>query len=124
MDVTADPVVEMLRNCQQVTPLLSHVGDKWTVLIIMTLRYGPRRFNEIKRTVDGISQQMLTRTLKMLERDGMVIRTAFPTTPPQVRYELSPLGHSLAEPVIAIGNWVFEHHDEIQRARKSFDSRA
>jgi DNA-binding HxlR family transcriptional regulator len=124
MDMTVDPIIDMLRNCRHVAPVLSQVGDKWTVLIIMSLRTGPRRFNDIKRTVTGISQQMLTRTLKTLERDGMVIRTALPTTPPQVHYELSPLGHSLSVPVVAIGRWVQDHIAEIEQARTVFDSRA
>ena len=118
---TANPVQDMLDDCGRIAPILSHVGDKWTVLIIMMLRGRPRRFNEIKRHVTGISQQMLTRTLKMLERDGMAIRTALPTTPPQVHYELSPLGHSLAVPIHALGQWVTAHLDEIDSARSVYD---
>lgn len=124
MDVTTNPVRAMLNDCQRVAPLLSHVGDKWTVLIIMILLNGPRRFNDIKRHVTGISQQMLTRTLKTLERDGMVIRTALPTTPPQVHYELSPLGHSLSVPIHALGAWVIAHLDEIDGARRVYDARS
>ncbi len=122
-NVTANPVQDMLDDCERIAPMLSHVGDKWTVLIIMMLRNRPRRFNEIKRHVTGISQQMLTRTLKMLERDGMAIRTALPTTPPQVHYELSPLGQSLAVPIHALGQWVTAHLDEIDEARLVYDGK-
>lgn len=108
-------------DCRRVSEILGRVGDKWTVLIVMTLRERPRRFNDIKRTVGGISQQMLTRTLKGLERDGMVTRTVFPTVPPQVEYELTPLGHSLSEPVIRLGEWAQAHSDEIERNRTRYD---
>ena len=121
MEVTDHKVVSMLNNCREVAPILSQVGDKWTVLVIMLLRHGPRRFNDIKRHVTGISQQMLTRTLKALDRDGMVIRTTFPTNPPQVQYELSALGQSLAVPILALGSWVQEHIAEINAARVTYD---
>ncbi|WP_208456835.1 helix-turn-helix domain-containing protein [Burkholderia sp. BCC0397] len=98
-----------LSDCRRVARVLARIGDKWTVLIIVALRHGPVRFNELKRSVDGISQQMLTRTLKGLERDGMVTRTTFPTTPPQVQYELSTLGKSLSIPVFALGQWAYDH---------------
>jgi DNA-binding HxlR family transcriptional regulator len=92
-------------DCRKVSQVLARVGDKWSVLVVMLLRDGPRRFNDIKRTVGGISQQMLTRTLRSLERDGMVTRTMFPTIPPQVEYALTDLGHSLSKPVLALGLW-------------------
>jgi DNA-binding HxlR family transcriptional regulator len=79
------------------------------------------RFNAIKRAVGGISQQMLTRTLKTLERDGMVSRTVHPTVPPQVEYELTALGHSLSEPVMALGSWALQHLPLIERHRASYD---
>jgi DNA-binding HxlR family transcriptional regulator len=110
-------------DCRRVGSILSLVGDKWTVMIVMILREGPRRFNDIKRTVGGISQQMLTRTLKALERDGMVLRTVHPTVPPQVEYQLTLLGHSLAEPVIQLGAWAGAHLEEIERNRTRFDAR-
>lgn len=121
--MTKGNAVDLLSDCRRVTPVISRIGDKWTVLIIAALRSGPRRFNDIKRTVDGISQQMLTRTLKSLERDGMVIRTTFPTTPPQVQYELSELGVSLSGPVLALGSWAFDHLAAIDRARENYDRR-
>jgi DNA-binding HxlR family transcriptional regulator len=118
MDVTAP--AEVHGDCRA-NSVLNLVGDKWTVLIVMGLRHGPKRFNELKRTVGGISQQMLTRTLKALERDGMVTRTVHPTVPPQVEYELTALGHSLSEPVIALGQWVGSHMAEIEGNRAHYD---
>ena len=108
-------------DCRRVSTILSLVGDKWTVMIVMVLREGPTRFNALKRTVGGISQQMLTRTLKALERDGMVTRTVHPTVPPQVEYELTALGHSLSEPVMQLGTWAGEHLGEIEFNRARYD---
>jgi DNA-binding HxlR family transcriptional regulator len=110
-------------DCLRVGSILSLVGDKWTVMIVMVLRPGPRRFNDIKRTIGGISQQMLTRTLKSLERDGMVSRTVHPTVPPQVEYALTPLGHSLAGPVMQLGDWAGQHLLEIEGNRMRYDER-
>lgn len=110
-------------ECLGVNSVLSRVGDKWTVLVIMLLRERPRRFNELKRMVGGISQRMLTLTLRGLERDGLVTRTVFPTVPPRVDYELTPLGHGLSHPVMALGTWALEHLPEIETARQAFDAR-
>ncbi len=110
-------------DCRKVSRILARVGDKWTVLVVMLLREGPRRFNEIKRMVGGISQRMLTLTLKGLERDGMVKRTMFPTIPPRVDYELTDLGRSLSEPVMALGLWAKAHLPEIEAAQSAFDAR-
>jgi DNA-binding HxlR family transcriptional regulator len=110
-------------DCRAVASVLSRVGDKWSVLIIMLLIDGPRRFNELKRMVGGISQRMLTLTLRGLERDGLVTRTVFPTIPPRVDYELTDLGRGLAQPVRALGQWAFEHQPQIQGARDTFDER-
>jgi DNA-binding HxlR family transcriptional regulator len=92
-------------DCRKVGQIFARAGEKWSMLVVMLLREGPRRFNDIKRNTGGISQQMLTRTLRGLERDGMVTRTIFPTSPPQVEYRLTELGHSMAEPVLAFGRW-------------------
>ena len=110
-------------SCRAVASVLARVGDKWSVLVIMLLIDGPRRFNELKRMIGGISQRMLTLTLRGLERDGLVTRTVFPTIPPRVDYELTDLGRGLAEPVRALGQWAFEHLPEIERARTGFDGR-
>lgn len=123
MKLTAAEEGYVLSKCRNITPLLSRLGDKWTVLVMVALRDGPRRFNELKRDIDGVSQQMLTRTLKVLERDGMLTRTTFPTNPPQVQYELTDLGRSLSEPLLALGKWVHDHMREIESCRKTFDGR-
>ena len=84
-------------DCRGVASILARVGDKWSVFVIMMLGDGPKRFNEIKRMIGGISQRMLTLTLRGLERDGLVTRTVFPTIPPRVDYELTDLGRGLVE---------------------------
>lgn len=109
------------RDCAAVRKVLSLVGDKWTVLIVSLLGRQRMRFNEIRRHVDGISQRMLTLTLRNLERDGLLTRTVYPTVPPRVEYELTELGHSLLVPVSALGDWAVDHQDEIAEARKKFD---
>jgi DNA-binding HxlR family transcriptional regulator len=108
-------------DCRKVSQVLARVGDKWSVLIVMLLGAGPRRFNEIKRLVGGISQRMLTLTLRGLERDGLVLRTVTPTIPPRVDYELTVLGRSLQEPVVALGGWAQVHMAQIEVARARFD---
>ncbi len=110
-------------DCRGVASILSRVGDKWSVFVIMMLGGGPKRFNEIKRMIGGISQRMLTLTLRGLERDGLVTRTVFPTIPPRVDYELTDLGHGLLQPVGALGKWAFDHRVEIESARTKFDGR-
>ncbi len=110
-------------DCRKVSQVLARIGDKWSVLIVMLLGDGPRRFNEIKRMVGGISQRMLTLTLKGLERDGLVTRTVFPTIPPRVDYELTDLGRSLREPVLGLGHWAQAHMAAIEEARRRFDDR-
>jgi DNA-binding HxlR family transcriptional regulator len=110
-------------DCRGVASILARVGDKWSVFVIMLLGGGPRRFNEIKRMVGGISQRMLTLTLRGLERDGLVTRTVFPTIPPRVDYELTDLGRGLSQPVEALGKWAYAHRTEIEDARARFDRR-
>jgi DNA-binding HxlR family transcriptional regulator len=110
-------------SCRAVASVLARVGDKWSVLVIMMLINGPMRFNELKRTIGGISQRMLTLTLRGLERDGLVTRTIFPTIPPRVDYELTDLGRGLSRPVEALGKWAMEHLAQIEAARTRFDKR-
>lgn len=117
------PSAEPHGNCRAVADILARIGDKWSVLIVMLLADGPRRFNELKRMVGGISQRMLTLSLRGLERDGLVTRTVFPTVPPRVDYALTTLGQSLRVPVQALGSWAFEHQPVIARARHAFDRR-
>jgi DNA-binding HxlR family transcriptional regulator len=111
-------------DCVATREILSLVGDKWSVLVIVSLGDGPRRFTEVKRSIDGISQRMLTITLRGLERDGLVTRTVYPTIPPRVDYALTPLGTTLLDPVTALATWAQRHRLEIQRAREVFDHAA
>ena len=104
-----------------VRDVLDRVGDKWSMLTIAMLDAGPRRFSELRRSIDGISQRMLTLTLRRLERDGLVTRTQFPTIPPRVEYELTRLGKTLLEPVMALGKWAEKHRAEIDASRQQFD---
>jgi len=109
-------------DCTAVNDILSTIGDKWTVLIVVTLSKGPMRFNEIRRAVDGISQRMLTLTLRGLERDGFATRTVFPTVPPRVDYTLTELGKTLIVPLDQIARWAITHRDEVADARANFDN--
>lgn len=117
------PLTHANEDCRSVASVLARVGDKWSVFVIMLLIDGPTRFNELKRRIGGISQRMLTLTLRGLERDGLVTRTVFPTIPPRVDYELTDLGRGLAKPVQALGQWAFAHLPEIEGARTRFDAR-
>jgi DNA-binding HxlR family transcriptional regulator len=110
-------------DCRAVSSVLARVGDKWSVLIIVLLGDGPKRLNEIKRMVGGISQRMLTLTLRGLERDGLVKRTQFPTIPPRVDYELTQLGRSLWDAVKPLGKWAQGHVKHIAKARAAFDKK-
>lgn len=112
------------RCCPVVRDILTRVGDKWTVLAVVMLGSGPRRFNELKRAIDGISQRMLTLTLRTLERDGLVTRTVFPTVPPRVDYALTPLGMTLLRTLKELADWASSNADEITRARDTFDRRS
>jgi DNA-binding HxlR family transcriptional regulator len=102
--------------------MLAKIGDKWSILTIMMLSDGTKRFSELQRGIEGISQRMLTLTLRGLERDGLVTREVFPTVPPRVEYTLTPLGHSLKMPVQALGQWVMANLAELDAARRRFDA--
>jgi DNA-binding HxlR family transcriptional regulator len=115
MDVTPS-------ECRRVGEVLARVGDKWTVLIINELGDGSRRFNELKRAIDGVSQRMLTLTLKNLERDGLVSRAVTPSVPPRVDYALTDLGRSMLVPVRALGQWAQVHIPQMDAARKRYDA--
>jgi DNA-binding HxlR family transcriptional regulator len=109
-------------DCQAVGEVLSLIGDKWTVLVVNLLGEGPKRFNEMKREIGRISQRMLTLTLRALERDGLVIRTVYPTLPPSVEYRLTELGQSLRVPLQALGHWAVRNQHAMAEARRSFDA--
>ncbi|HEU4380660.1 MAG TPA: helix-turn-helix domain-containing protein [Hyphomicrobiaceae bacterium] len=109
-------------DCRAVSEVLARVGDKWTVLVVNLMGSGPKRFSEIKREVGGISQRMLTLTLRALERDGLVTRTVTPSIPPRVDYALTELGRSLLAPVQALGAWALSNRALIEQARRRFDA--
>ena len=111
-------------DCRAISEVLARVGDKWSVLVVTRLGAGPMRFNELRRAIGGISQRMLTLTLRGLERDGLVTRTVFPTIPPRVDYALTPLGRDLLQPVSALGEWATRNQGKIARAREKFDGAA
>ncbi|MGW9351290.1 winged helix-turn-helix transcriptional regulator [Nocardiopsis flavescens] len=102
-----------------VSDVLRRIGDKWSVLVIVLLGQRRHRFNELHRGIEGISQRMLTRTLRGLEVDGLVHREVFPTVPPSVEYSLTPLGRTLLEPLSALAGWAVEHHGAIERSRRA-----
>ena len=104
-------------SCLAVRQVLNRVGDKWSVYVVASLSDGPMRFNALKRAIEGISQRMLTFTLKSLEQDGIVTRTVYPTVPARVDYELTKLGRTLLEPVNALAAWAQEHVGAIEAAR-------
>ncbi len=103
--------------------LLDRIGDKWTVLVIGTLAAGPRRYGEIARAVQGVSQKMLTQTLRQLERDGLVTRTVHAVVPVRVDYELTELGRDLIGPLGVLHRWARDHIEEIVAARAAYDAR-
>jgi DNA-binding HxlR family transcriptional regulator len=111
-------------ECPKISQVLARIGEKWSVLIIIMLAERPRRFSELRRAIGGVSQRMLTLSLRGLERDGLVKRTVFPVVPPRVEYELTPLGQSLHMPVSALGEWARGHLAEIDAAREAFDRKA
>lgn len=119
LKVTADSY-EDARDCPLRT-VLDKVGDKWSFLVFAVLEDGPKRFNEIKRLIGDISQRVLTKCLRDLERDGYVSRKVYPVSPPKVEYQLTELGVSLLEPVREFMNWAVKAHPKIQEARSRYD---
>jgi len=113
--------IHLPTDCRAIGDVLARVGDKWSVLVVSRLGDGPVRFNELRRSIGGISQRMLTLTLRGLERDGLITRTAFPTIPPRVDYALTPLGRDLLNPVSALGAWAIRNQAKIASAREQFD---
>jgi DNA-binding HxlR family transcriptional regulator len=104
--------------------VLSRLADKWTTLVIGVLSHGPRRFSAIQREIDGISQKMLTQSLRELERDGLVTRTVYAEVPPRVEYELTPLGETLTGVMRAITTWAETHIAEVEQAQQRYDAAA
>jgi DNA-binding HxlR family transcriptional regulator len=118
---TTKPTVD---NCRATREILDRIADKWSLFVIAMLRDGPRRFNELRREVEGISQRMLTLTLRGLERDGLVTRTMYPTIPPRVDYELTEVAKGLLGPVMGLVMWAEQNKEFIEDARKKFDENA
>ncbi|MCS5715352.1 helix-turn-helix transcriptional regulator [Herbiconiux sp. CPCC 205716] len=128
MSLTHTEVTAELEPCGKnehpdcgIRDVLDRVGDKWSVLVVVELSTGTRRFRELQRAIDGISQRMLTLTLRRLERDGLVERTVYPTIPPQVTYTLTGSGSSLTHLVRALADWAIEQRPAIAEARRSYD---
>jgi DNA-binding HxlR family transcriptional regulator len=113
--------VELNERCP-IRDVLDRVGDKWSALIVRELHDGPRRFGALRRAIEDISQRMLTETLRNLQRDGFITRTVIPTTPPQVEYALTPLGHSLQQALGRLAEWSAANHGAIRSARQQFDA--
>ncbi len=107
-------------HCRAIAETLDRIGDKWTVLAVGVLEQGPLRYNEVRRSISGISQRMLTLTLKNLERDGLVTRTMYATIPPRVDYELTELGRNLLVPLRSLREWAVRHRPAMLAARKRF----
>ena len=114
--------IDVHGDCRALGDVLARIGDKWTVFVVGLLSKGPMRFNEIRRTIGGISQRMLTLTLRGLERDGLVTRTVYPTIPPRVEYALTPLGCTLIEPLVALADWGATNQATVEKARTKFDA--
>lgn len=108
-------------DCRALSEVLSRIGDRWTILVVGILAGGPQRFNEMRRSIEGITQRMLTLTLRGLERDGLVVRRQTRTLPATVEYVLSDRGTTLLEPLILLARWGREHRDGIIQSRMTFD---
>jgi DNA-binding HxlR family transcriptional regulator len=117
--VNTDPYA---RDCPS-RQLLDRIGDTWSVLVVMLLASGPKRYTALQREIEGISPKMLTQTLRALERDGLITRTVHPVVPPRVDYELTELGGSLLGLVEALEKWAVNHMDDVLAARASYDAR-
>jgi DNA-binding HxlR family transcriptional regulator len=109
-------------ECRPASQILARVGDKWTILLLVALGDTKMRFNELHRTIEGISQRMLTVTVRALERDGILIRTVHPTIPPRVEYELSERGKSLRRALAPVGIWALENRIGIEASQAAFDA--
>jgi DNA-binding HxlR family transcriptional regulator len=116
-----NPRWNMMNAACPTRQVLDRIADKWTMLVIVALEHGTLRFSELRRSVGGITQKMLTQTLRALERDGIVEREVIPTVPVTVRYTLTPLGHSLADAVSVIREWAYANMDAIETARAAYE---
>jgi DNA-binding HxlR family transcriptional regulator len=110
-------------GCRTVVDTLARIGDKWTVMVVGVLSTGPMRYSELHRAIDGISQRMLTLTLKGLEQDGLVTRTVYPTIPPRVEYALTEMGSTLRAPLEALFQWASTHRPKMAEARLAYEQK-
>jgi DNA-binding HxlR family transcriptional regulator len=115
--------MHVTEDCTAISGVLARVGDKWSILVVSRLGKQTMRFNELRRDIGGISQRMLTLTLRGLERDGLITRTVFPTVPPRVDYALTPLGCSLLKPVTGLSDWALANKAKLAEARRKFDGK-
>lgn len=122
--VDIDYAAEGEANCKALGQIFERIGDKWTIMIVGALSSGPMRFNALQRAIPGLSHKMLTVTLRGLERDGLVKRTAFATIPPRVDYELTPQGQSLNEPLLTLAGWARSQQSYIEASRRAFDAKS
>jgi len=113
---------DKVETCNAMGDILNRIGDKWSVMIVGYLTRKTMRFNELRHAIGGISQRMLTLTLRNLERDGLVTRTVYPEIPPRVEYELTELGRTLTGPLDALWNWAAQHQHDVSTARREYDS--
>lgn len=109
-------------GCTTIKEVLARVGDKWSVFVITLLGERTLRFTELQRSIEGISQRMLTLTLRQLERDGLVDRVVYPIVPPRVEYSLTPLGTTLLVPLLELAGWANAHRTDIETARVAYDA--
>lgn len=116
------PIPGRSETCNAMGDILNRIGDKWSVMIVGYLKRRTMRFNELRHAIGGISQRMLTLTLRNLERDGLVTRTVFPEIPPRVEYQLTDLGRTLTEPLDALWNWAALHQHDVNNARVAYDT--
>jgi DNA-binding HxlR family transcriptional regulator len=121
---SSDGQFDVLSAACPTRQVVNRIGDRWSLLVLFALEGGTLRFQELRRAVDGISQKMLTQTLRALERDGLVTRTVYASVPPKVEYNLTSMGATLSEPVAVIRIWAYEHMDLINEARTRFDADA
>lgn len=120
---SADGRFDVMASACPTRQVVGRIGDRWTLLVLYALGKGTRRFSQLRADVDGISQKMLTQTLRALERDGLVDRRVYPVVPPKVEYSLTALGTSLTMEIAALRTWAYAHMDEIAAAREAFDAR-
>jgi DNA-binding HxlR family transcriptional regulator len=111
-------------HCPGARKILDRIGDKWSLYVIALLSNGSVRFNQLRRDISGISQRMLTLTLRNLERDGLITRTVYNTKPPSVEYSLTPLGHTLMKPVLDLMSWAVDNKDTIEATQIQYDSKS